>query len=101
MWRRCAPQGRLPHFSPCALAGASKWGPVAVASYARYVPAIMFDDENEPLKKKPRLKKLDSLSIDELQDYISECKSEIARTEAEIARKKSSAAAADMFFKKG
>ena len=61
---------------------------------------IMFEDENEPLKKKPQLKKLDSLSIDELQDYITELKSEITRTEAEIARKKASSAAADMFFKK-
>jgi len=62
---------------------------------------IMFDDENEPQKKKPQLKKLDSLSIDELNDYIAECESEIVRTRAEIARKKASADAAHMFFKKG
>ncbi|HEY8964416.1 MAG TPA: DUF1192 domain-containing protein [Alphaproteobacteria bacterium] len=60
----------------------------------------MFDDDNEPQKKKPTLKKLDSLSIDELNDYIAECMSEIERTKAEIARKKASAAAADTFFKK-
>jgi len=61
----------------------------------------MFDEELEPQKKKPQLKKLDSLSVDELRDYISELQSEITRTEAEIARKKASAAAADTFFKKG
>ena len=61
----------------------------------------MFDEELEPLKKKQALKKLDSLSVDELHDYITELQSEITRTEAEIARKKASAAAADMFFKKG
>lgn len=53
-----------------------------------------------PQKKKPQLKKLDSLSIDELNDYIEEMKTEIMRVEGEIKRKKASADAASLFFKK-
>lgn len=75
-------------------------GAVAVAPAHANLCYAMFDDENLPLKKKPQLKKLDTLSIDELHEYIAECQSEIVRTQSEIDRKKASAAAADMFFKK-
>lgn len=60
----------------------------------------MFDDDAPPQKKKPQPKKLDSLSVDELHDYIAELRDEITRTEAEITRKKASADAASLFFKK-
>lgn len=43
---------------------------------------------------------LDSLSIEELYAYIDEMKSEIARVEAAIGKKKASAEAASAFFKK-
>lgn len=53
-----------------------------------------------PQKKKPDLRKLDSLSVDELNDYIGELRDEIVRVEGEIKRKKASAEAASLFFKK-
>jgi len=53
-----------------------------------------------PQKKKPQLRKLDSLSVDELNEYIVELKDEIVRVEGEIKRKKASADAASLFFKK-
>lgn len=60
----------------------------------------MIEDDFLPLKKKPQPKNLSSLSIDELKEYIEDMKTEIARTEAEIVRKKASADAASLFFKK-
>jgi len=59
----------------------------------------MFDDDLEPQKKKKVLKKLDSLSLDELRDYIAEMKEEILRAEGEIARKSSHMSAAAALFK--
>lgn len=53
-----------------------------------------------PQKKKPQPKNLSSLSVDELHEYIAEMKAEIARTEDEIKKKKASADAASLFFKK-
>ena len=47
----------------------------------------MFDDENEPRLAKKVLKKLDGMSIDELNAYVQEMKDEIARAEAEIKKK--------------
>jgi uncharacterized small protein (DUF1192 family) len=61
---------------------------------------MLEEEDFLPQKKKPQLKKLDSLSVDELRDYIEEMKSEIARVEAEIKRKQASADAASLFFKK-
>lgn len=59
----------------------------------------MFDDDLNAPKKKPTLKPLDKLSIDELEAYIVELQMEITRTEGEIARKKAHVAAASSFFK--
>jgi uncharacterized small protein (DUF1192 family) len=59
----------------------------------------MLDDDLEPQKKKKVLKKLDSLSLDELRDYIAEMKEEILRAEGEIARKSSHMSAAAALFK--
>jgi uncharacterized small protein (DUF1192 family) len=59
----------------------------------------MFDDENEPVKKTPQIKNLEPLSIDELQNYIQEMKSEIIRTEEEIKRKRAHLDAASSIFK--
>ena len=76
--------------------------------HARLVPcnghgkvAPMLEDDLSPQNKKPRLRDLSSLSVDELAAYIEEMKAEIIRTEAEIKRKKASADAASLFFKKG
>lgn len=60
----------------------------------------MIDEDFLPLKKKPALKNLDPLSVDELHVYIADMQTEIARAENEITRKKSVAQAADAFFKK-
>lgn len=60
----------------------------------------MLEEDFLPQKKKPQLKPLASLSVDELHAYIDEMKSEIARTEEEIRKKKASADAASLFFKK-
>lgn len=59
------------------------------------------EDENEPRKAKvfePRV--LDRLSIEELNDYIGALREEIARAEADIARKQAVRAGAEAFFKK-
>lgn len=59
----------------------------------------MLEDDLDPRQPKKTLKKLDSLSIDELRDYIAALKEEIVRTEAEIARKSSHMSAAAALFK--
>lgn len=60
----------------------------------------MLEEDFLPQKKKPQLKMLDSLSIEELYAYIEEMKTEIVRVEAAIVKKKASADAASQFFKK-
>lgn len=60
----------------------------------------MFDDDLESRKKKPGLKPLDSMSVDELENYIADMRAEIARAEAEIKKKKAYHDAASSFFKK-
>jgi uncharacterized small protein (DUF1192 family) len=62
----------------------------------------MAEDEDTPVRKRTRLEKLmlDTLGIDELRDYIGELNDEIARVEADIARKNSHRSAADAFFKR-
>lgn len=56
-------------------------------------------EDLEPLKKKPVLRNLDPLSIEELRDYIAEMKEEIARVEAKIAAKQAHLSAASGLFK--
>lgn len=58
------------------------------------------DDDQEPRTKKPQLKNLDPMSVDELRDYIAGLKAEIARVEDKIKAKQAHAAAAQTFFKK-
>lgn len=57
----------------------------------------MFDDL-EPVKKTGGPRKLDNMSIGELEGYIVDLKNEIVRVEAEIVKKKASIAAADSIF---
>ena len=61
----------------------------------------MKDDDDLPPRKRVRLEKLtlDSLGVEELRDYIGELQAEIARVEADIARKQSHRGAADAFFR--
>lgn len=59
----------------------------------------MFDDDLEPQKQITETKNLEPLSLDELQNYISELKEEIIRTEEEAKRKKAHMDAASSVFK--
>jgi uncharacterized small protein (DUF1192 family) len=63
----------------------------------------MARDDDEALPR-PRLRlerlTLDMLGIEELNAYIDELRTEIARVEADIARKQSHRSAADSFFHK-
>ena len=56
-------------------------------------------EDLEPQKKKPTLRNLDPLSIEELHAYIAEMKEEIARVEAKIAAKQAHLSAAAGLFK--
>jgi uncharacterized small protein (DUF1192 family) len=56
-------------------------------------------EELEPQKKKPQLRNLDVLSIEELNNYIDEMKAEIRRVEEKIAAKKAHLSAAAGLFK--
>jgi len=60
------------------------------------------DEDDPPPRKRARLEKLvlDTLGIEELRDYIDELRAEIARAEADIARKGSHRTAADAFFRR-
>ena len=64
------------------------------------MPAI--DDDDRPKKKITHDigQDLSLLSVTELNDRIALLKEEIARLEADIAKKNSSRSAADLFFKK-
>lgn len=61
---------------------------------------MIFDDDTEPKNRKKALKPLDSLSVDELAEYIAGLKAEITRAETEMAKKKNHLAAVDALFKK-
>jgi uncharacterized small protein (DUF1192 family) len=62
----------------------------------------MAEDDDAPIRKRTRLEKLplDPLGVEELRDYIGELREEIARVEADIARKQGHRSAADAFFRK-
>jgi uncharacterized small protein (DUF1192 family) len=61
----------------------------------------MAEDEDLPIRKRRRLERLvlDTLGIEEMQDYIGELREEIGRVEADIAAKQHHRNAADAFFK--
>jgi uncharacterized small protein (DUF1192 family) len=60
------------------------------------------EEEDLPIRKRRRLERLvlDTLGIEEMQDYIGELREEIARVEADIARKQHHRSAADSFFRR-
>ena len=62
----------------------------------------MLEDDEGPPRKRLRLERLvlDTLGIEELRDYISELREEIARVEADIDRKQGHRSAADSFFRR-
>jgi uncharacterized small protein (DUF1192 family) len=57
------------------------------------------DEDLDPRTAKKKLKPLDNYSIDELRDYIQNLKSEIERSEKEIAKKQAHMSAASTLFK--
>jgi uncharacterized small protein (DUF1192 family) len=59
----------------------------------------MDTDDLEPQKKKPVLRNLDPLSIEELQTYIMEMKEEIVRVEGKIVAKQAHLSAAAGLFR--
>ena len=59
------------------------------------------DDDLDPKTKRLKLRPLDNVSVPELKDYVVQLKEEIARAEADIAKKEKSKAAADAIFKSG
>ncbi len=56
-------------------------------------------DELEPKTKKPQKRNLEPLGVAELETYIAELREEIARVEADMARKRKHLAAAEGLFK--
>ena len=60
----------------------------------------MFSDEDlDPRTKKAKLRNLDAMSVEELQDYIVQLKDEIVRVEGEVAKKQKHMNAASSLFK--
>lgn len=55
-------------------------------------------DEAEPRAAKPKPRSLDSMGIDELEDYIAALQAEIERARAAIAAKQGQKAAAEKLF---
>ncbi|MGA9868080.1 MAG: DUF1192 domain-containing protein [Acetobacteraceae bacterium] len=62
----------------------------------------MLEEEAAEPRRHARLTKLvlDSMSVEELGEYIGELRAEIARVEADIGRKQSHRSAADAFFRR-
>jgi uncharacterized small protein (DUF1192 family) len=62
----------------------------------------MLSEDLDPPKKKPELvfRRLDTLSVEALKDYIVELKAEIGRTETEIGKRGSARDKAEAFFAK-
>ena len=62
---------------------------------------MAFDlDDLDPKQKKPQLKNLDAMNIEDLKEYVAVLKAELARVEDKIKDKQSHAATAASLFKK-
>ena len=62
---------------------------------------MAFDlDDLDPRNAKEKPLNLDDMNIEDLQEYVSALKGEIARVEAKIKAKQSHASAAASFFKR-
>lgn len=60
---------------------------------------MLFEDDNDPKTRQPKLRPLDKYSVAELRDYIVQLKAEIVRTEAELGKKEQHKSAMDALFK--
>ena len=62
----------------------------------------MFEDDPPPPKpRRLEERKLDGMGVAELEAYLADLRAEIARTEAEINRKRGHRSAADAVFRSG
>ena len=61
---------------------------------------MLLEDDNPAPTGPAKPKNLDFMSVSELEEYMEALRAEIQRTQAEIAKKSHSRAAADAFFKK-
>jgi uncharacterized small protein (DUF1192 family) len=62
---------------------------------------MAFDlDDLDPKQKKPQPRNLDAMNIEDLKEYVTVLKAELARVEEKIKAKQGHAAAAAAFFKK-
>lgn len=59
---------------------------------------MIFDEDSEPKNKKPSLRPLDKMSLDELAEYLEALETEKARVAAEMSRKKNHMQAVDALF---
>ena len=59
----------------------------------------MFDDDDAPRNMPKPLKNLESLSVEDLQDYIRDLQVEVQHAETELKKKKDYSANLDSFFK--
>jgi uncharacterized small protein (DUF1192 family) len=66
----------------------------------RELQNMILDDETDPKTKRPKGRALDKMSVPELKDYVTALREEIARAEADIAKKEKSRSAADAVFGK-
>ena len=57
-------------------------------------------DDLEPLRRKPKPRDLDMLSIEELGEYIADMEAEMRRVREKIAAKQSHSSAAAALFRK-
>lgn len=60
---------------------------------------MIFDDDLDPKTKKLKPRNLDNLSVPDLHEYIEQLKAEMARAEADIAKKEKHKSAIDGLFK--
>lgn len=59
---------------------------------------MIFDEDLEPKNKKPALRPLDKMSVDELREYLQSLEVEKQRVSAEIERKQKHMQAMDALF---
>ena len=58
------------------------------------------DDDLDPKTKRIKPRPLDNMSVPDLRDYVAQMKEEIARVEADIAKKEKHRAGLDALFGK-
>lgn len=60
---------------------------------------MLTDDDTDPKTRRAKPRLLDNMSVPDLKEYVLQLQSEIARAEAEIAKKEKHKSAADALFK--